>query len=103
MGLRSETPRRIVSLDGDWEVAEGKMDQVPASFERTVPVPGLVSLAAPAFADPPGPKVAERHKVPQKDPKRDAFWYRRTFQFEQPVPAVALIKVHKAMFGTRVF
>ncbi len=79
------------------------MDQVPAAFDRTVPVPGLVSLASPAFSDPPGPKVAERNKVPQKDPKRDAFWYRRTFRLDRPVPTVALLKVHKAMFGTRVF
>ncbi|HXP59977.1 MAG TPA: discoidin domain-containing protein [Dongiaceae bacterium] len=97
-----EPPRRSVSLDGTWEIAEGKMDQVPGAFERTVPVPGLVSLARPAFDDPPGPKVAERNRVPQKDPKRDAFWYRRVFRLEQAAPAVALVKVHKAMFGTRV-
>jgi len=99
----AEPPRRNLSLDGTWQIAEGKMDQAPASFDRAVPVPGLVSLAAPAFTEPPGPKVAHRDKVPQKDPKRDAFWYRRTFRLDQPVPAVALLKVHKAMFGTRVF
>ena len=74
----------------------------PRLFDRTVPVPGLASLATPAFADPPGPKVRDRDKVPQKDPKRDAFWYRRTFRLDQPAPAVAVLKVHKAMFGTRV-
>jgi beta-galactosidase len=97
-----ESPRRVLSLDGAWQIAEGSMDQAPAAFERTVPVPGLASLATPAFADPPGPKVAERGKVPQKDPKRDAFWYRRTFLLDQPATAVALLKVRKAMFGTRV-
>jgi len=96
------SPRRIVTLDGNWQIAEGKMDQVPPAFDRTVPVPGLVALARPAFADPPGPKVADRNKVPQKDPKRDAFWYRRTFRLKDAVPAVAVLKVHKAMFGTRV-
>jgi beta-galactosidase len=94
--------RQVLSLDGLWQIAEGAMDRPPAAFGRTVPVPGLVSLATPAFADPPGPKVADRGRVPQKDPKRDAFWYRRIFLFEQSTPAVAVIKVHKAMFGTRV-
>ena len=78
------------------------MEQLPTAFERSVPVPGLVSLATPAFADPPGPKVRNRQAVPQKDPKRDAFWYRRSLKLEQAVPAVAFLKVHKAMFGTRV-
>src|SRR5208282_3407837 len=75
-----------LSLDGNWQIAEGKMDAVPAVFERTVPVPGLVSLATPAF-DAPGPKVADRNNITQKDPKRDAFWYRRTFTVDGPVPA----------------
>ena len=101
-GATPESPRRVLSLDGPWQIAEGKMDQAPAAFERTVPVPGLASLATPAFADPPGPKVAARGQMPQKDPKRDAFWYRRTFRLEQAAPAVALLKVRKAMFGTRV-
>ena len=78
------------------------MDVVPAAFEHTVPVPGLASLAVPPFAEPPGPKVADRSKVPQKDPKRDAFWYRRTFRLDERVPAVAVLEVRKAMFGSRV-
>jgi hypothetical protein len=100
--IAAQPQRRTVSLDGTWQIAEGKMEHDPAAFERAVPVPGLVSLATPAFADPPGPKVANRQTVPQKDPKRDAFWYRRSFQLDQPVPAVAVLKIHKAMFGSRV-
>ena len=92
----------VVSLDGTWQIAEGKMEQIPANFDRTVPVPGLVSLATPPF-DAPGPKVANRQSMPQKDPQRDAFWYRRTFTLDGPLPAVAKLKVAKAMFGTRVF
>ena len=94
--------RETISLDGVWQIAEGKLDATPALFERTVPVPGLVSLSVPPFADPPGPKVADRGRGPQKDPKRDAFWYRRVFQLDTPVPAAARLKVHKAMFGSQV-
>ena len=97
----TKSPRQILALDGLWQVDEGKMDQAPAAFAHTVPVPGLVSQATPPFIEP-GPKVADRRSNPQKDPRRDAFWYRRAFRLEQPVPAVALVKVRKAMFGTRV-
>jgi len=89
-------------LDGVWQIAEGNMGQVPVNFDRTVPVPGLVSLATPPF-DAPGPKVAKRENIPQKDPRRDAFWYRRTILLKDPVPAVAKLKIGKAMFGARVF
>jgi hypothetical protein len=92
------SPRSILSLDGVWQVAEGKMDVVPSVFDHATPVPGLVSLARPAFVEP-GPLSAG---LTQKDPRRDAFWYRRTFRMEQAIPDVATIKVYKAMFGMRV-
>ena len=95
---KQESKRLVISLDGTWQIAEGKMDRAPATFDRTVPVPGLVSLAMPGF-DAPGPKITNRLSIPQKDPKRDAFWYRRTFALDGPLPAVAKLKVAKAMFG----
>jgi len=97
-----ESPRRVLSLDGVWQIAEGTMDRPPAAFDRTVPVPGLVSLASPAFVPPPGPPVKDRGQVAQKDPARDAFWYRRTFALGQPVPEAARLKVRKAMYGAQV-
>ncbi len=100
--LEARAGRTTLSLDGTWQIAEGKMDAAPAAFERTAPVPGLVSLATPAF-DSPGPKVADRIDISQKDPRRDAFWYRRAFRLDGPIPAVAKLKVAKAMFGARVF
>ena len=78
------------------------MDQIPETFDRTVPVPGLVSLAQPPFTEP-GPVVSDRNSITQKDPRREAFWYRRTFKLPSDVPAVAVLKIGKAMFGTRVF
>jgi len=84
--------RRAISLDGTWEIAEGAMDKAPAKFEHRIQVPGLVDLATPAFDE-----------VGTKSLKREAFWYRRTFQIEGEVPAVALLKIHKACYTTRVF
>ncbi|MEI6810015.1 MAG: hypothetical protein WCN95_14960, partial [bacterium] len=84
-------PRRTISLDGTWEVAEGGMDKAPDRFDRKIPVPGLLDMAAPSFEE-----------VGFKSSKRDAFWYRRTFRIDGAIPDIARLKVHKAMFGTRV-
>ena len=97
LGVRIACPvqaaelRRVVPLDGTWQIAEGAKDAPPPRFERTAPVPGLADMARPAFDN-----------VGLKDDKREAFWYRRTFRLEGPLPAVARLKIHKAMFGSRV-
>jgi hypothetical protein len=86
------SPRRVVDLNGTWQVAEGAMDSMPKQFEHTVPVPGLIDMTKPAFTE-----------VGKKSDKRQAFWYRRTFTVEGTIPAVALLKIHKARYGTRVW
>jgi hypothetical protein len=86
-----EGGRTILSLDGEWTIAEGKMDPAPTAFDRKVPVPGLVDMAQPAFKD-----------VGLKSPLREAFWYRRTFKLDGPVPAVATLKMRQVMFGCKV-
>jgi hypothetical protein len=102
IGLGAEPSlRRVLSLDGEWQIAEGTMDQIPAKFDHAVWVPGLVTLAEPPFVEP-GPVVQDRNAVEQKDPRRDAFWYRRSFKLSVPVSGVATLKIGKAMFGSRV-
>jgi hypothetical protein len=50
--LAGVAPRETVSLDGEWQITDGKAaDEVPVGYYRTVPVPGLVNLAKPAFKD----------------------------------------------------
>lgn len=83
--------RNTILLDGAWQIEQGRMDRAPREFSHTVVVPGLIDMADPAFAE-----------VGVKSSLREAFWYRRTFQLDSPVPAVAMLKVHKAMFGTKV-
>lgn len=85
-------PRRVVPLDGTWQIEQGSMEHMPKTFSHTVAVPGLVDLAQPAFQE-----------VGKKSPLREAFWYRRTFKVDGPVPAVALLKIHKARYGTKAF
>ena len=94
-------PRRVsVSLDGLWQIGEGGLDSPPASLDRKVPVPGLVDMALPPFVEP-GPSLTHLDKFSQKDPRRDAFWYRRSFTLAGPLTTAATLKVGKAMFGMR--
>jgi hypothetical protein len=85
-------PRRVISLDGIWQIEQGKLESIPKVFAHTAVAPGLVDMAKPAFAE-----------VGVKSPLREAFWYRRTFTLAGPVPSVATLKVHKACYGTRVY
>jgi hypothetical protein len=84
--------RVVISLDGTWELAEGGMSSAPARFDHRVPVPGLVDEAKPGFQE-----------VGLKSSLREAFWYRRTFKVRGEIPAVALLKVYKATYGSRVY
>lgn len=90
--LRPVAPRQVISLNGTWEVEQGTMDAIPDVFSRTITVPGLLDMAKPAF-----------HEVGKVSRQREAFWYRRTFSLRGPVPEIALLKIHKARYTTRVF
>ncbi len=88
----SQADRQVVSLDGTWQLGEGSMDTMPDTFDREVPVPGLVDMAEPPFED-----------VGKVSDKRGAFWYRRTFTVPGEIPDVALLKLHKAKYTTKVW
>lgn len=91
--LRPATPRQVIKLDGQWQVEQGDLgDLAPAGYSHMVPVPGLLDMATSPFPD-----------VGKKSALRQAFWYRRTFQIAGDVPPVALLKVHKAAYGTKVW
>ena len=102
--------RNTVSLNGNWQITDGSADKVPDHFDHTITVPGLVTLARPAFvkAAPAVPDRASVNSNPdlffhQKDSLRESYWYRRTFSIPGGIPAVAMLKVGKAMFGTTVY
>ncbi len=89
--MRPAVPRQAISLDGQWQVEEGSTDSVPGAYGHSIPVPGLLDMAQPAFVD-----------VGLKSPRREAFWYRRSFKLDGPIPDVAVLKISKAQYGTRV-
>ena len=76
--------RKIISLDGEWDIAPGDMGGAPAQFAHKVPVPGLTDLATPAMGG------------------AQAFWYHKKFTVAGPLPGSAILKVYRAMFGTQV-
>jgi hypothetical protein len=102
--------RNTISLNGTWQITDGGKDSIPSGFDRTVTVPGLVTLAKPAFVNP-APPVPDRMTIDnnlelfyhQNDSLRDTYWYRRNINVAQDIPEIALLKIGKAMFGTRVF
>jgi len=88
--------RVITDLGGTWELAEGAMDKQPASFPAKVPVPGLISLAKPAFSE-----------VGIYSKKREAFWYRHTFtaptEEALAAPTRAELLFGRAKYGLKVW
>ena len=68
------------------------MDKQPDTFEGSVEVPGLVDMSIPSFEN-----------VGLESDRREAFWYRKTFKIDRDIPAVALLKIHKAKYGSRVY
>ena len=101
--------RETISLNGTWQIAGGKKDIIPPVYNHTITVPGLVTLAEPAIENA-APSVPDRYSdrnpnkyYPQQDSVRDAYWYRRMVTISKKVPEVALLKVGKAMFGTKVY
>jgi beta-galactosidase len=115
--------RVTLDLDGIWEIADSvEAEAMPATFEHTVPVPGLVHNATPPFPDvdafdsvelisnrirsahladrlPESARVAPPGVSRQK---RNYFWYRRTFSAPSG-KSVATLRVNKAQFGTAVW
>lgn len=86
--------RTVINLNGTWQIADGlAAGKIPKQFDRTIPVPGIVSMAEPAF-DSTGTRFSERNY----------YWYRKTFTLaENDDNKVVLLKINKAKYGTRVF
>jgi hypothetical protein len=84
--------RKTINLNGRWEISEGKTTGMQAKYSNAVMVPGLVDMAETPF-----------DSVGFKCSKRNFYNYHRTFVLPQNLPAKAILKIHKASYGTRVF
>ncbi|MFC1497127.1 glycoside hydrolase family 2 TIM barrel-domain containing protein [Verrucomicrobiota bacterium] len=115
LGETGQDLQGIVSLNGSWQIAQGKNTEIPAenAFDRKIPVPGLVDLAEPAFTDlnsligyGQAYKEADHSRSYWAKPKVEqgvSFYYRRTFSIDSEVPALAQLKIHKVKYGCSVY
>ena len=53
---KNSSDRDTISLNGTWQITDGGKDAVPSVFDRTITVPGLITLAKPAFINPAPPR-----------------------------------------------
>lgn len=108
-----QTKRKVISLNGIWEIEEGDFDETPTAFKHTCPIPGFADMATPTFE-----KVGEvglylslatlkpsnlMGLMRFEDKEREAFWYRRTFTIDSDIPEVAMLKVKRAMYGSAIW
>lgn len=121
--------RSTISLNGKWQIEESvERTDIPKEFTHTVPVPGLVNLAEPAFPqvdwfasreymnrfgskypwDNGLPISSKKRPIVQKPvigvpiQDRNYFWYRRSFKIDTKRDVV-LLQISKSQFGTAVF
>ena len=82
--------RMPLSLNGEWLLATSQsIDDVPTTFEASVPVPGLVDLARPV-AD----SVLTSDLI---------YWYKREFITEDRPFGICRLKINKAKYHTWIF
>jgi hypothetical protein len=101
---RPSCERRVVSLDGEWQIA--KTDgALPDVYPSTTPVPGLVDLAVPALDTIVLPSVdaVDGSNRPSYGYKSGWYWHRRTFSLPDTAFGVAQLKVYKARYHTKVY
>ncbi len=92
---QADTPRHILELNGLWEFEQTKTALPPTRFTRTIPVPGLIDLAAP--------RIDQYEEYFQGTHEPRYSWYRTTFR----VPAehrekYAVLTLRKSRFNTQV-
>jgi len=110
--------RTVISLNGDWRLADSVLEDLPSNFPHSVPVPGLAHSATPplpridAFDSREFIQTSIREKklpesarvenagVPRQD--RNFLWYQR--EFLAPLKtARLLLRIRKAQFGHAVY
>ena len=48
---KADNARRVLDLNGTWQVEQGELQAVPLAFTHTVTVPGLIDMARPSFTE----------------------------------------------------
>jgi len=100
-----------ISLNGIWQFEQTLQAIPPATFTRTIPVPGLIHLAIPKAADydkffkaPNLNLLEEQHSPMDIDYQPKYSWYKReVFIPENLKDLKAILCINKSQFVTQVF
>ena len=105
------SPRTTMNLNGTWQFDQTDTAFPPATFTRTIPVPGLVHLATPKidqyenlYAKSKSAQFKTAHKVLdlQYDPKYN--WYRKVIDVPGELAGRhAVLTIKKSKYVTQVF
>jgi beta-galactosidase len=103
--------RSVIHLNGIWQFDQTLNAFPPATFTRTIPVPGLVHLANPPIDD-----YAKFFKRADKAESREQFnlydidytprysWYRKTVYIPKDLEGKdGMITIKKSQYGTQVY
>lgn len=97
--------RRVISLDGEWQLGVSSLNVRPAVFDRTVPVPGTLIEARPELAayQPRSVEGLVGKKAEKISENERALWHRRTFTLDGSLPEVAWLTVNKSRWGVKAW
>ncbi|NJL38774.1 MAG: hypothetical protein HC899_20035 [Leptolyngbyaceae cyanobacterium SM1_4_3] len=89
---KPDSKRQETNLNGSWQITKTDLSSgLPLAFDAEVPVPGLVDMAVPMLDET---DTAYENTM---------YWYRKEFVLDHPEKQVALLKINKAKYHTRVF
>jgi len=103
--------RQSILLNGEWLIAQGNLETMPENFNHTIQVPSFADMAIPGFVAVGEVKKDFMQLSPKrflslpsfKDPEREAFWYKKTFQITHEVPSTAILTFKRVKHGCTVW
>jgi beta-galactosidase len=109
--VHAQEPRSTINLNGTWEFDQTSDAFPPKKFTRTIPVPGLITMASPViddynkFVKRPGTVVAaEQHNLYDLDYTPRYSWYRKNVAIAKEMQGKEVtISIKKSQYVTQVF
>lgn len=109
--VKSTDPRTTLNLNGTWEFEQTEDAFPPNKFTRTIPVPGLITLAEPKIADyeiffkrPDQVVSKDQHNLYDIDYRPRYSWYRKkVYVAGELAGSEVVIALKKSQYVTQVF
>jgi beta-galactosidase len=109
--IHAQEPRTTINLNGIWEFDQTMDAFPPEKFTRTIPVPGIITMATPAIDDydkfvrRPGKVVAsDQHNLYDLDYTPRYSWYKKIIMIGKEMQGKEVtISLKKSQYVTQVF